>query len=219
MSVPKKGDATMSDIGKRSNKVTAAACSRQTCEGCEIQGKLLCIHTKKDLADFGILFIGWVIPFLAGMIIGGFLIGLVAWVGLAVLFFGYVEALVLCRHCPHYAEKGSWLKCHANWGLPKFPKFDARPLNRAERIVWMVYAAVLFLYHIPFFIVSQQWLLLAITTWALLIACWTVQRTQCTRCYHLSCPVNRVPEDVRREFFKNYPRFAEAWNKGTQDST
>lgn len=169
--------------------------------------------------DFGVLVIGWAIPFLAGMLIGGFWVGLVVWIGLAMLFFGYVEALVLCRHCPHYAEKGPWLKCHANWGLPKFPRFNPRPMNRAERVIWLAYVAVLFLYHIPFFIVSQQWLLLAIATWALIIACWTVQRTQCTRCYHLSCPVNRVPEDVRRGFFKNYPGFAKAWDEGEQDST
>jgi len=49
---------------------------------------------------------GWLVPFLAGMIIGGFWLGFAAWIGLAALVFGYVEALVLCRHCPHYAEKG-----------------------------------------------------------------------------------------------------------------
>lgn len=62
----------MSITAKQANKTTAAACSRQTCEGCEIQGKLLCIHTPKDLIDFLVLFIGYAIPFLAGMIIGKF---------------------------------------------------------------------------------------------------------------------------------------------------
>ena len=212
-------DARMSESKEAPSKTTAAACSRQTCEGCEIQGKLLCIHTKNDVMDFGVLVIGWAIPFLAGMLIGKFWVGLIVWIGLALLFFGYIEALVLCRHCPHYAEKGSWLKCHANWGLPKFPRFNPHPVNRAERVIWVAYVAVLFLYHIPFFIVSHQWVLLIIATWALIIACWTVQRTQCTRCYHLSCPVNRVPQDVREGFFKNYPGFAKASNKGTQDST
>jgi hypothetical protein len=45
-----------------SDKATAAACVRQDCGGCEIQGKLLCIHTLKDLIDFYVLFIGWAIP-------------------------------------------------------------------------------------------------------------------------------------------------------------
>jgi hypothetical protein len=191
-------------------KTTAAACARDTCEGCEIEGRLLCIHTGRDLVDFAVLVVGWAIPFFAGMVIGNFWIPLAVWGGLAVLFFGYVEALVLCRHCPHYAEEGFLLSCHANSGLPKVPRFEPRPLNRLEQGVWLLYGAVLFLYHIPFFVISQQWILLAVTTWAAVVAAWTVQRTQCTRCYHLSCPVNRVPGDVRKGFFSNYPDFAGA---------
>ncbi len=197
-------------MSRKTNNTTAAACSRQTCEGCEIQGKLLCVHTGRDLADFAVLFIAWLIPFMAGMIIGEFWIGLGVWGGLAILFFGYMEALLLCRHCPHYAEEGFLLRCHANWGLPKIPKFNPRPMNKSEGIVWLLYGSVLFLYYLPFFIISEQWLLLGITTWALFAASWTVQRTQCIRCYHLSCPVNRVPEDVRKGFFDNYPDFSKS---------
>jgi hypothetical protein len=196
-------------------RTTAAACSCLTCEGCEIQGKLLCIHTLTDFIDFAVLAIGWMIPFVAGMIIGRFWIGLAVWVGLAILFFGYVEALVLCRHCPHYAEEGFWLRCHANSGLPKVPKFDPRPMSTTERVVWLLYVAVLFLYYIPFFVASQQWLLLGLGTWATVVWIWTLQRTQCNRCYHLSCPINRVPEEVRRGFFKHYPGFAKAWGQET----
>jgi hypothetical protein len=192
---------------------TAAACRQKSCDGCEIQGRLLCVHKMPDLVDFLVLFLVYVIPFFAGMIIGKFWWGLVAWLGMAVLFFGYVEALILCRHCPHYAEEGFLLKCHANSGMPKFPKFDPRPMNKTEKAVWLVYVAVLFLWYVPFFVVSHQWLLLGITTVALISWVWTVQRTQCNRCYNLSCPVNRVPEDVREVFFRNYPTFAQAWGK------
>ncbi len=198
---------------EKSSKTTAAACVRQTCTGCEIEGKLLCIHTRADLIDFLVLFVTYAIPAFAGMIIGQFWLGLAAWLTLAVIFFGYVEALILCRHCPHYAEQGFLLGCHANSGLPKIPKFDPRPLNKVEQIAWLLYATVLCLWYVPFFIASGQWLLLAITTWALIAAARTVQRTKCTRCYNLSCPVNRVPGDVRQAFFKNCPEFATAWGK------
>ena len=203
----------MSSIAEETSKTTAAACSRQTCEGCEIQGKLLCIHTTRDLVDFVVLAVGPIIPFLAGMIIGRFWIGLAVWFGLAVLFFGYVEALILCRHCPHYAEEGFLLRCHANAGLPKIPKFDPRPVSKIEKGVWLAYGAALCLWYVPFFVASQQWLLLGLTTWASFAAAWTVQRTQCTRCYNLSCPVNRVPEAVQEVFFENYPEFAKAWGR------
>lgn len=192
---------------------TAAACSSETCVGCEIEGKLLCVHTPKDLMDFAVLSIGWLIPFIAGMAIGGFWIALGMWLLLAAIFFIYVEALILCRHCPHYAEDGFTLKCHANWGLPKIPGFNPYPANKAEKVIWLLYVAVLFLFYIPFFVISQQWLLLAITSWALLAWAWTVLRTQCTRCYNLSCPVNRVPDDVKERFFSHYPEFAKAWGK------
>lgn len=192
-----------------SDAACAAACVRQKCEGCEIQGNLLCLHTPKDLADFLVLFFGWALPFFAGMIIGNFKGGLLIWVGLAILFFGYVEALVLCRHCPHYMEKGFLLRCHANWGLPKIPKLNTKPMNLAEKIIWLIYVTVLFLYYVPFFIMSEQWLLLALTTSALLTAVWTLQRTQCNRCYHISCPVNRVPDHVKAIFYKNFPEYSE----------
>ena len=193
-------------------KTTPVTCSSQTCDGCDIQGKLLCNHTPRDLMDFWVLFMTFAIPFLIGMILGRFWWGLAIWFGLAVIFFGYVEALVLCRHCPHYAESGFLLRCHANWGLPKIPKFNPRPSNKIEKTVWLIYVAVLMLWYVPFFIVSQQWLLLGLTTWALFASGWTLQRTKCSRCYNLSCPVNRVPEETREKFFEHYPIFAQAWS-------
>jgi len=200
-------------MDKISEKTTAAACSQSQCEGWEIQGKLLCVHQPKDLIDFFVLFMGWAIPFFAGMIIGKFWVGMTAWFVLAVAFFGYIEARVLCRHCPHYAEEGFWLRCHANWGLPKIPRMNPRPLNSFEKVVWCLYVALLFLYYIPFFVLSGQWLLLTLTTSALIAAGWTLQRTKCNCCYNLSCPINRVPDDVRESFFRHYPVFGKAWGK------
>jgi len=37
-------------------KTKSAACSQSECDGCEIQGKLLCVHKPKDLIDFYVLF-------------------------------------------------------------------------------------------------------------------------------------------------------------------
>jgi hypothetical protein len=189
---------------------TAAACCRDSCHGCALEDKLLCQHTPRDLFDFAVLAIGYFIPFLAGMALGDHWTGLIVWLVLAAFFFVYLEALVLCRHCPHYAEEGFTLRCHANYGLPKIPRFDPRPLNQAEKAIFLAYVSLLALYYVPFLVLSAQWLLLILTTWALLTWVWTLLRTQCTRCYHLSCPLNRVPDDVRRQFFDCYPAFREA---------
>ena len=189
----------------------AAACKRQTCEGCQINGKLMCVHTKKDLVLFWALFMVVAIPFFVGMILGKHWVGLVIWFGLAVIFFGYIEALILCRHCPHYAEQGVLLKCHANAGLPKIPPFDPRPLNRIEKGSWLIYATVIVFWPFPFFISGHQWALLIITLCAAMVFVGGLLLTKCNRCYNLSCPLNRVPADVRKHFFENYPVFAEAW--------
>ena len=76
-------------------KATAAACARLTCDGCELQGHLMCIHTPADVADFGVLFMTWAIPFFAGMILGRHWRGLVAWLGLAAAVF--IPALLPMR--------------------------------------------------------------------------------------------------------------------------
>jgi hypothetical protein len=207
-----KEDSPMPDK-KGTKKGTAEACVRITCAGCEIEGKLLCVHTPMDLLDFAIPFMGWLIPFTAGMIIGRFWIGLGVWLGLAAVFFLYVEEVLLCRHCPHYAEDGFFLRCHANWGLPKIPGRSTRPMSSLEKTVWVAYVLILFLFYIPFFVISRQWLLLLITSWGALCWAWVVVRTQCNRCFNLSCPANRVPEDVRRVFFENYPEYKEEWNR------
>jgi 4-hydroxybenzoate polyprenyltransferase len=62
---------------------------------------LLCLHTGRDVLDFAVLAVAYFIPFLAGMILGRHWVALFVWLLLAAVFFGYVEALVLCRHCPH----------------------------------------------------------------------------------------------------------------------
>ncbi|MBU2551715.1 MAG: hypothetical protein KKB20_25105 [Proteobacteria bacterium] len=186
----------------------ARACIRESCQGCALRDRLLCRAGPADLLDFGVLFVGWAIPFFYGLVHGGHWIGLVIWIVLAASFFLYGEAFLLCRHCPHYAEEGRSLTCHANYGLPKLPRLDPRPMNRFEQALWLGWVAVLFLYFIPFFIAGRQWLLLVLNSWALLTWAWTLQRTQCVRCYHLSCPVNRVPRDDRALFYENYPDYA-----------
>ena len=153
---------------------TVVACSRQSCDDCEIQGDRICVATPSDPStSASCSSTGWSPSWSAdrrrvldrpGRLSGS-----------ATLFFGYVETFVLCRHCPAYAEEGPTLRCHANWGLPKFPRFDPRPLNRLEGATFLGYGAVLFLYHIPFFVLSHQWLLLIWCTLATGLAIWVVQ--------------------------------------------
>ncbi len=200
------------------NGSTAAGCARlaeeKTCDGCEIEGRLLCLHAGQDLADFGLLVSLPLVPFLVGMVRGRHWKGLAVWFALAIAFFGYIEAHLLCRHCPAYLQRDRTLRCHANWGLPKFPEFDPRPMGRFEQVAWLAYVAVLFLYSVPFFIAKRQFLALALATYGTVVAVWEVQRTECSRCFLLSFPANRVPEDVRTVCYRNYPVFDQAREAG-----
>lgn len=120
---------------KKKETAPPITCKEKNCKDCEIEGKLLCIHTKEDYFNFAVMFLGYFIPFLTGMLLGKHWITLAIWFVLAIFFFGYLEALILCRHCPHYAEKGFTLKCHANWGLPKIPEFNPHPANIIEKTI------------------------------------------------------------------------------------
>lgn len=189
---------------------TVAVLSRESCVGCPLEGKLLCRHLPRGLLDFGLLAVGFLVPFVAGMIIGGHWLALGVWLLLAAVFFGYVEALVLCRHCPQYAEERFVLRCGADHGLASVSGFSPGPLTRGEEIVFLSYVGVLGLYYAPFLLMSQQWLLLFVASLALATWCWMLVRTRCTRCCHIFCPVNRVPEELREELFDHCPTLARA---------
>ena len=167
----------------------------------------MCVYSKQDLVGFAVLFMNIFFPFTAGMIQGKHYLGLLVWIILSIIFFGYIEALVLCRHCPHYKEDGKTLRCHANWGLPKIPSYDPRPMNRVEQVVWLLYATILLFFWVPFFIAFKQWVYLAWASVSSFVSIYTVLLTRCNRCYMLSCPVNRVPEEVKQIFYKYYPEY------------
>ncbi|MBN1304620.1 MAG: hypothetical protein JXA13_09310 [Anaerolineales bacterium] len=117
--------------------MASKTCRKTTCQGCEIQGKLLCVHTGPKLLDFWALFFSHGIHLITGMVIGEHWTGPVIWLVLAVVFFVYFETLILCRHYPHYMEDGFMLNRHANAGLPKIPAFDPQPLTRLEKAAWL----------------------------------------------------------------------------------
>jgi len=186
----------------------ASACIRESCQNCEIYGRVICVHTKRDLLDFFVLVINLLVPFILGMVVGGHWYGLFVWFILAAIFFGYVEAYIMCRHCPQYAEEGKTLRCHANWELPKIPASDPNPMNKLEKVTWLIYAAVLSLYWLPFFLLSGQRIYLVWASVSALVSIYQLIYTKCNRCYMLSCPLNNVPEDVRGKIEEYYPDYS-----------
>ncbi len=171
-------------------------CPRETCSDCSLDGRLNCHQGPGEIADFMIPAATFFIPFIGSMILMEQWLALAVWTGLAATFFSYFQQKLVCCRCPHYANPGFFLKCHAAFGLPKIPRYNPRPLGRAGWTFLMAWFAVLFLYPFPFLIIAGQWLLLAVTGWALFSWVWFVQRRLCIQCINTFCPFNRLPRSL-----------------------
>ncbi len=103
-----------------------------------------------------------------------------------------------CTHCPHYVEGKKRTKCMFFWGVPKFFRARPGPLSFFEKTVPFI-AGIIWVFF------PLYWLLLEpdlfILYWLSLIVLFlTIWRHECTRCIYFNCPMNRVPEDVQRQF-------------------
>jgi hypothetical protein len=185
-------------------------CTQTSCEGCPVSSTLHCHFSGSDLAYF---IISVMPPFLIGMIA----VARTSWLGLGVYtllflgFFGLLEIRVMCSHCPHYAESGSTLQCWANYGMPRLWKYRPGPMTRWETILFFTGFAVLLLVPLAFMLVSSQWLLLALILITGVSSAATLLRSFCSRCFNFACPLNRVPQPIRNEFFARNPDVARAW--------
>ncbi len=103
------------------------------CTGCKISGKLKCRFSASEWVKFLFLFSVFLIPGLIGMGRGGYASQL-AWMFVFwIFFFGFREIKILCSHCHFYAKEGFGLECMANFGCPKFWKYNPAPINRWEK--------------------------------------------------------------------------------------
>jgi hypothetical protein len=195
----------MTTPADRSMKKPLAACSRQDCGDCGLASRANCHQGPREITDFLSLAATYFIPFVGGMISGQHFTALLVWAGLAAIFFLFGQQRLICRRCPQYASPRKLLLCHAAPWLPKLPRYHPRPLSFFEHAALVSCTAVLFLYYVPFFIISAQWLLLAVTTWSLLAWAWTVKRQLCSRCINLFCPFNGMPLDSREKLAAAFP--------------
>jgi hypothetical protein len=181
------------------------------CAHCENQGLLLCRMNYAGLIQFLLLVLNIFIPAIGGMILGGYAVYLISYAVFWIFFFGFLEIRILCSHCPFYAEKGFVLHCPANYGLPKLWKYHPEPMNRLEKAALLVCFAILFGYPLPFLILGRQYILLAITSNAMALWLFVMQRHVCSKCVNFSCPLNRVPKRVADNYLRRNDGLREAW--------
>jgi hypothetical protein len=143
-----------------------------------------------------------------------------------------LETLVLCRHCPYFADSGKALTCWALRYMPKWWKYDPRPLNGLEKFV-----VVYLLFTIPMFVWPVGWAsygiyyiaknyqtfgltaLLGMIGMCFAVAVSSIQfflvlwANNCPRCVNFSCPFNKVSSNVVNEYLELNPVMKDAWIK------
>jgi len=185
-------------------------CSAADCTGCPLSKEVHCHFHASDLTAF--LFAAAPLFFVGGAGIWQVSPWWLAPWGLAMFaYFGFVEIRVMCSHCPHYAEPGKSLQCWANYGSPRLWKYRPGPMTTGEKVVFLAGLSIVFAYPIVFLVLGAHWLLLAIYLVAVAGGATTLRRSFCSQCMNFACPLNRVREEVRAEFFKRNPTVARAW--------
>jgi len=183
------------------------------CKDCTILGRLKCRYSTGDMFHFLGLFFSFMFPALIGMILGGYGWYLLGWAALAIIFFGFWEIRILCSHCPYYAEKGVILHCAHNYGCPKFWKYHPEPISNSEKIQLLIGFIILGGYPFPLLVLGEQFVLLLLTAWGLIIFFWTLQKYSCSKCVNFSCLLNRVPKQIVDEYLKRNPVMRKAWEE------
>lgn len=193
-------------------QVPIASCSASSCGDCPVAGRLHCHYQPKDLLYF-------LLVSFPGFIIGGAglsLFGmwpLIAYIILAIFFFGFLEIRVMCSHCPHYAEDGVTLGCWANHGSPKLWKYRPGPMSKREKTWFFSGIVVVWSFPVPAFFIAETWLLFTSYVVANTVFYVILRHSFCTKCINFACPLNTVDQISRNLFFQRNPSVACNWKK------
>ena len=112
---------------------------------------------------------------------------------------GAMTTLILkfyCTRCPHYTREDGRLKCIFFWGLPKFFRPRPGPLNIIDKLVTFGAPAVLLMFPLYWLFKEPGLLLLYLVSLCGFVT--SIYRNECNRCIYDECPVNRVPEEVKK---------------------
>ncbi len=126
---------------------------------------------------------------------------------LSMLFFaGGIEWYVLCRHCPCYEYSGSdhgnekRFYCLANWGSPKWFKYEPSPISRGGQFVFLFFA--LFYVVSPILYLWDRWPLFLLQIAMSIAFLLILRRTWCVTCPNFHCILNNVPKANREKFLE-----------------
>jgi fatty acid desaturase len=94
------------------------------------------------------------------------------------------------------------MKCHANYGFPKLWRYRPGPMNRTEKTVFLSGLFLVFGYPAFFILLSGSSGILIVYLVSAALFFILTGKFYCSRCIHFSCPLNRVKDDIKKEFMK-----------------
>jgi hypothetical protein len=184
-----------------------------SCEDCSLKGPLMCRYEKRDTTHFFMIILPFFVTAIGGGIISGFGWWLLGWLAYMLFFFFVWEGSVLCSHCPYWAEEGRALRCHANYGVIKIWPYRPGPMNRSEKVQFLVGVLLFILYPLVFLVIGHEYLLATIGLASAASFGYLLHRNICNRCVNFSCPLNNVAPETRQAFFTRNPVIVQAWEQ------
>lgn len=185
--------------------------SLSACEGCAIEGRLMCRFDSKDMAGFLLNVLPFAVTAVIGVIQAGYGWYLLLWLAYSLFFFFVWEARILCSHCPMWAEESRVLHCHANGGVIKIWPYQPGPMSKSEQVQFLVGAGLWIGLPFLFMLLGQQYLLTLIGLTAVASGVYGVRRTACSRCINFSCPMNTVPKSLVDAYLARNPAMRAEW--------
>ena len=181
------------------------------CEGCSIEGCLMCRFDSKDMVSFLMHALPFAVTAIVGVVQAGYGWYLLLWLAYSLFFFFVWEARILCSHCPMWAEESRVLHCHANGGVIKIWPYQPGPMSKAEQMQFLLGAGLWMGFPFPFMLLGGEYLLVLIGLVAVASGIYGVRRTACSRCLNFSCPANTVPKQTVDVYLRRNPVMRAAW--------
>jgi uncharacterized membrane protein len=191
---------------------------KSQCENCELQGKLHCHPYFQHSLYFILAYLAGFIPAILGILLAqiSLLISLSiigGWVIFTFFFFSVWESKVLCSHCPHYSNRSQKiLHCGINSGMYKITSYNPNPMTSGEKVQFLVGAAILLGYFLPFLFILDQYIYFILTILGIILWVIVIQLKHCKECINFSCPLNRTPDELKQEFLRKNPMINDAFN-------
>lgn len=182
------------------------------CEHCPVNHKVFCHFEGRHVLRFMLIILPLFVVNAIGLVRQRAWGHLVGWFAGLFFFLQVPENLILCSHCPYYAEGGrATLLCHANAGLLKLWPFNPKPMSTLEQAGFLGGVGAIFTYPIIINAQRGEWLPAAGGAVAAGGWIWAMRRFVCKECPNFSCPLNTVPKEVQLAYLRRNPIFAEAW--------